>query len=83
VTFEIPGRVIFEMELRGAPLPHGVTTPKYLGTMIVITCTEDEALAMEAWLRIAVGKNFGDRDSSLYLKCIERIARARNEEAAR
>jgi hypothetical protein len=35
------------------------------------------ALVMEAWLRIAAGKDFGDRDASVFLRCAELIARAR------
>jgi hypothetical protein len=64
------------MELKGAPLPAGVTTPNNLGAKVLVNCTEDEALAMEAWLRIAAGKDF-DRDGSIFLKCAERIARVR------
>jgi hypothetical protein len=76
-TFEIPGRVIFEMEIRGAPLPPGVSTPAELSAAVTIDCTGDDALLMEAWLRIYAGKDFGDRDASIFLKCAERIARAR------
>jgi hypothetical protein len=79
VTFEIPGRVIFDMEIKGAPLPPGVSTPNNLAETVMITCSEDHALAMEAWLRIAAGRDSGDRDVSLYLKCAERIARARSD----
>jgi hypothetical protein len=77
VTFEIPCRAVFEMQLKGGPLPPGVTTPNNLGATMVINCSEDHALAMEAWLRIAAGKDYGDRDASILLKSAERIARAR------
>jgi hypothetical protein len=64
------------MELKRAPLPAGVTTPNDLGATVLVNCTEDEALAMEAWLRIAAGKDF-DRDGGIFPKCAERIARSR------
>jgi hypothetical protein len=76
LTVELPARVVLEMELKGAPLPSGVTTPNNLGGTVLVSCTEDEALAMEAWLRIAAGKDY-DRDGSIFLRTAERIARAR------
>jgi hypothetical protein len=51
VTFGIPGRVIFDMDLGGAPLPPGVHPPNWLGATFSITCTEAQAEAMESWLR--------------------------------
>lgn len=51
VSFGIPGSVIFDMEMQGAPLPPGVHAPNRLDPPVLITCTEEQAQAMEAWLR--------------------------------
>lgn len=51
VTFGIPGSVIFDMEMAGAPLPSGVHAPNRLDPPYKVECTEEEARAMEAWLR--------------------------------
>ena len=46
MTFEIPGRVVFEMELKRAPFPSGVTTLHNLGATMIISCTEEQALTV-------------------------------------
>ena len=50
VTFGILGDVIFEMVMAGAPLPPGVHAPNRLDATFAITCTEEEAQAIEVWL---------------------------------
>jgi hypothetical protein len=50
VTFGIPGSVVFDMDMKGGPLPHGVYPPNRLDATVAITCTEQEARAMASWL---------------------------------
>jgi hypothetical protein len=50
VTFGIPGSVVFDMDMKGGPLPRGLHPPNNLDATVVVTCTEQEARAMAAWL---------------------------------
>jgi len=72
VTFGIPGSVIFDMEMTGAPLPPDVHAPNTLDATYRITCTDEEAQAMEAWLRVRA-ENVADYKASADL--IRRVLR--------
>ncbi len=50
VTFGMLGSVIFDMTLAGGPVPPGVQSPR-VESFVTITCTEEQARAMERWLR--------------------------------
>ncbi len=41
---------LFDVDMKGSPLPRGVHPPNRLDATIVITCTEQEARSMAAWL---------------------------------
>jgi hypothetical protein len=77
VTVEIPGSIVFEMAMRGGPLPIRVEIPKNRDAAVVITCTDEQALAIEAWLRIAGRQRRAAAETELYLECAARIAHAR------
>jgi hypothetical protein len=51
VTFGVDAYVVFEMGMKGCPLPSGVQVPlgQLDNTKVVITCTAQEARAMAAW----------------------------------
>lgn len=56
LTFGIPASVIFDMGMKDGPVPPGVRSPgsgplKPLDQTAWITCSTDEAIAMEKWLR--------------------------------
>jgi hypothetical protein len=51
ITFGIPRGVVFEMDMQGGPLPQGVRPPTgNLDATAWVTCTEEEARTMAAWL---------------------------------
>ncbi len=50
VTFGMLGSVIFDVTLAGGPVPPGVQSPR-VESFVTITCTEEQARAMERWLR--------------------------------
>ena len=50
VTFGMLGSVIFDMTLAGGPVPPEVHSPR-VESFVTITCTEEQARAMERWLR--------------------------------
>jgi hypothetical protein len=51
VTFGIPRGVVFEMHMQDGPLPRGLSPPTgNLDATAWITCTEEEARTMAAWL---------------------------------
>ena len=81
VTVEIPGSIVFEMAMRGGPLPVRVEIPKNRDAVVVIMCTDEQALAMEAWLRIAGRQRRAAAEAELYLKYAALIARARGTDA--
>ena len=51
VTFGMLGSVIFDMTMAGGPVPPGTHPPNWLDASVSITCSEEEARAMERWLR--------------------------------
>ena len=51
VTFSLLGSVIFDMAMAGGPVPPEVHPPNWLALSVSITCTEEQARAMERWLR--------------------------------
>ena len=51
VTFSMLGSVIFDMAMAGGPVPPEVHPPNWLALSVSITCTEEQARAMEHWLR--------------------------------
>jgi hypothetical protein len=77
-TFAIAGSVVLEMAMRGGPLPIRVEIPTDRAAPITISCTEEQALAMEEWLRIAA-RQYRDVEADLYLKCAAVIARTRDD----
>jgi hypothetical protein len=77
VTLGIPGSIVFEMAMRGGPLPSRVEIPNDRDAAVMITCTDEQALEMEAWLRIAGRRRRDNAESELYLKCAALIALAR------
>jgi hypothetical protein len=50
--------------------------PKDRAAIMMITCTEEQALEMEAWLRIAA-RQYRNAEADLYFKCAALIARIR------
>jgi hypothetical protein len=81
VTVEIPGSIVFEMAMRGGPLPVRVEIPKDRGVTVTIRCTDEQALEIEAWLRIAGRQRRSSAETELYLHCAARIARARGADS--
>jgi len=50
VTFGMLGSVIFDMTMAGGPVPPGLHSPR-VESFVTVTCTEEQARAMEHWLR--------------------------------
>jgi hypothetical protein len=75
-TFGIPGTIVHDMEMNDGPLPPGVHAPraplKNLDATVVITCTDEQARAMERWLRDHASAS---DEPDLYRKCAELIRR--------
>jgi hypothetical protein len=71
-TFGLPGSVVWDMEMHGVSLPTGVHPPDDLGATVMISCTDEQARAMETWLR-----NWADtsNDPAMYLNCAHVINR--------
>lgn len=70
VTFGILGSVIFDMTMAGGPVPPELHPPNWLAASVTITCTEEQAGAMEHWLRAP------ERESPEYRTAAEVIRRA-------
>ena len=70
VTFSMLGSVIFDMTMAGGPVPPGVNHPNWLDASVTITCTEEQARAMERWLRAP------EQESPEYRTAAEVIRRA-------
>ena len=77
MTIRIPGTIVFDMAIHGGPLPTRAEIPKDRDAAMMITCTEDQALAIESWLRIAGRQRRNHGETELYLKCAASIAQAR------
>jgi hypothetical protein len=80
VTVGIPGSIVFEMAMRGGPLPSRIEIPKDRDAAVMITCSDEQALEMEVWLRIAARRRRDDGEAKLYLRCAALIAHARGGE---
>jgi hypothetical protein len=71
-AFGIPGSVVFDMEMRGVPLPTGVHAPNDLGANVIISCTNEQARVMESWLSDQADDS---ADPALYRSCADVIDR--------
>jgi hypothetical protein len=78
MTIGIPGSIVFEMAMQGGPLPSRVEIPRDRDAAVMITCTVEQALAMEAWLRITATQRRNEAEAELYLKYAVLIADARS-----
>jgi hypothetical protein len=71
-TFGLPGSVVLDMEMHGVSLPSGVHPPDDLGATVMISCTDDQARVIEAWLRNRADTS---NDPAMYLSCANLIDR--------
>ena len=70
VTFSMLGSVVFDMAMASGPVPPEVHPPNWLALSVSITCTEEQARAMEHWLRAP------EQESPEYRTAAEVIRRA-------
>src|SRR5437867_735578 len=67
VMFGLYANVMRDMEKLGGPLPPGAHAPKLSDNVasVTIVCTDDQAQAMESWIREREGVSLEYRDAGL------------------